>query len=149
MPSGISSVPFAITGSCINSFARLIVLLSKDADNITAIDDNPNTIYPLKRRQALIIDLGKAYQLKGFTYLPEPNNPNNNPIMEYEFYVSKDGKKWGKPVSQGEFSNIVNSPVLQKKEFPEATGRFIKLEPRKIHNHARTTNIAEIGVITR
>lgn len=121
--------------------------LPDDKGNITAIDDNPSTFYLLSQKKELIIDLGQEYQLKGFTYLPQQNNPDNAPIMEYTFSISQDGKRWQK-VSRGEFSNIVNSPVLQKKEFPVTTGRYIKLKPQKIHKNAGTTGIAEIGVIT-
>ncbi|MDE6450970.1 MAG: alpha-L-fucosidase [Odoribacter sp.] len=116
-----------------------------EPDNITAIDDDPETFYTLKGRKELIIDLGKEYGLKGFTYLPEANTP----ILEYEFYVSRDGKKWGKPVSAGEFSNIVNSPVLQKKTFPETTGRFIRLKARKTHGSSGLVRIAEISIVTQ
>ncbi len=122
--------------------------LPADNGNTAAIDDNPFTVYPLKRGKELIIDLGQEYKLKGFTYLPQQNNPDNAPILEYAFYVSHDGKKWGQPVSTGEFSNIVNSPVLQKKEFPETPGRYVKLKALKLHNNSRTSHIAEIGVIT-
>lgn len=121
--------------------------LPDDKGNITAIDDNPSTFYLLSQKKELIIDLGQEYQLKGFTYLPQQNNPDNAPIMEYTFSISQDGKRWQK-VSRGEFSNIVNSPVLQKKEFPVTTGRYIKLKPQKIHKNVGITGIAEIGVIT-
>lgn len=116
--------------------------------DVTAIDDNPLTFYKLPRNQELLIDLGQAYPLTGFTYLPAQNQPDNAPILEYVFSLSKDGKKWI-TVSKGEFSNIVNSPVWQKKEFPMETGRYLKLTPQKIHGNATTSGIAEIGVITR
>lgn len=123
-------------------------LMPADPENITAIDEDPATSYPLDSRQELVIDLGQEQALKGFTYLPEPGNPANHPIMEYEFFISQDGKNWGSPVSRGEFSNIVNSPIEQKKNFATVNGRYIKLKPLKIDSNARTTHIAEIGVIT-
>lgn len=124
-------------------------ILPEDPENTTAIDDDNTNCYTLKKSKELIIDLGREYELKGFTYLPEQNNPSNAPILEYEFFVGKDGKKWEKAVSQGEFPNIVNSPVLQKKQFENTRGRYIKLKPKKIYNSAPVTGIAEIGVITR
>lgn len=122
--------------------------LVRETANVTAIDDNENTAYKLDAGQELTIDLGEEYTLKGFTYLPEQNNPSNAPIMEYTFYVSRDGKNWNQPVSRGEFSNIVNSPIRQEKHFEPVNGRYIRLKPVKVHDNARETGIAEIGVIT-
>ena len=116
-----------------------------EPEDVTAIDDDETTSYPLNKHKELVIDLGKEYELAGFTYLPQQQAPENAPIMEYAFYVSKDGKQWGKPVSEGEFSNIVNSPVWQQKHFPPIQGRFIKLKPRKVEG--KVTGIAEIGVV--
>lgn len=120
-------------------------------DNATAIDDNTATSYRLDTRRLpaeLIIDLNGEYDLNGFTYLPEQNNDANCPVMEYEFYVSKDGKNWEAPVSRGEFSNIVNSPIRQEKHFPANKGRYVKFKAIKVSNQAPESGIAEIGVIT-
>lgn len=119
--------------------------------NTTAIDDNIATSYRLATRRLpaeLIIDLNGEYDLNGFTYLPEQNNSENCPVMEYEFYVSKDGKNWGSPVSTGEFSNIVNSPIRQEKHFRTNKGRYIKFKVITVNNRASESGIAEIGVIT-
>lgn len=95
------------------------------------------------------IDLGETLNLTGFTYLPDQGRWNTGIIFNYEFYVSMDGRSWGKPVSEGEFSNIKNSPIWQKKEFEECKARFIKLRALSPAIDGGRIGIAEIGVITK
>jgi len=75
-----------------------------------AIDNDPATLWStvwfpeIKRHpHEIIIDLGKELDIKGFTYLPRQDGNSNGWINEYEFYVSPDGKEWGKPVAKGCF----------------------------------------------
>ena len=73
--------------------------------------------------------MGVEYEeldLAGFRYLPDQGRWSPGIINNYELYISKNGKNWGKPVSQGEFSNIRNSPVWQTKEFQATKGRYVK-----------------------
>jgi hypothetical protein len=62
--------------------------------------------------------------------------------------VSTDGKNWRNPVSEGEFSNIKNNPVLKTKLFAPVAGRFIKFVGEKEINDHTFMTIAEISVIT-
>jgi large repetitive protein len=52
----------------------------------------------------LVIDLGSAVEITGFTYLPRQDVENGR-IANYEFYVSEDGDDWGEPVASGTFPN--------------------------------------------
>jgi alpha-L-fucosidase len=96
------------------------------------IDDNPATEWNSQKEGTfpyeVTIDLGETIFLQGFTYLPPQGRYIDGTIAQYEFYVSIDGKTWGKPISAGEFSNIRNNPVLQTKEFNKVKARFIKLK---------------------
>ena len=75
----------------------------------------------------LAIDLGKQTNVKGFAYTP-PGKGIEGAIFEYEFYVSKDGKHWGGPISEGEFSNIENNPITRRVMLDQATkAQYIKL----------------------
>lgn len=124
-------------------------LVTNRADS-TPIDDNAATFYKLDARRLpaeLTIDLGRNHSLTGFTYLPAQNNTDHTPITEYQFEVSKDANNWT-AVSRGEFSNIVNSPVLQIKDFPATEGRYIRLKALKINGQGTATDIAEIGIRT-
>ena len=70
--------------------------------------------------------------------------------MDFEFYVSKDGKNWGDAVIKDSFSNIKNNPVTQSVMFKQAVeGRFIRLVGLNEVFGRPYTTAAEIGVITR
>jgi hypothetical protein len=59
----------------------------------------------------IVIDLGKTYRLSGLSVLHRSDvwAPNGS-IKDYEFYVGKDAKDFGVPVSKGQFA----APVLKK-----------------------------------
>ncbi|HKL33914.1 MAG TPA: discoidin domain-containing protein, partial [Tangfeifania sp.] len=123
--------------------------LETNAEN--CIDGNPATALSPDQKLPVdfIVDLGESYNLKGFKYLPDQGRWNPGIIFNYEFYVSSDGKKWGEPVSQGEFSNIKNSPVWQEKQFEPVSGRFIKLRALSPAEENGKVGIAELDVVTQ
>ncbi|RLD88452.1 MAG: alpha-L-fucosidase, partial [Bacteroidetes bacterium] len=96
----------------------------------------------------VVVDLGESLEVSGFTYLPTQQRYIDGTISHYKFYVSSDGKRWGEAVSEGEFSNIRNSPVLQTKIFETTSARYIKFEAEREINDLGYVNIAELGVIT-
>ncbi|MCG8311331.1 MAG: alpha-L-fucosidase [Cytophagales bacterium] len=98
--------------------------------------------------QTVIIDLGEELSLSGFTYLPTQQRYIDGTISNYKFYVSKEGRNWGLPVSEGEFSNIRNNPVLQTKSFDTIKARFIKFVGEKEIDDKNFITIAELGVVT-
>lgn len=98
--------------------------------------------------QTVVMDLGETLKLSGFTYLPTQQRYIDGTVSHYQFYVSKDGKNWGTPVSSGEFSNIRNNPILQTKNFDPVEGRFIKFVGEKEINDKNFITIAELGVLT-
>jgi hypothetical protein len=51
----------------------------------------------------LIVDLGAAQVVTGFTYLPRQDNKVNGRIKDWAFYVSSNGTTWGSPVATGSF----------------------------------------------
>jgi len=52
---------------------------------------------------SLIVDLGAAEVVTGFTYLPRQDNKTNGCIKDWAFYLSRDGTTWGSPVKSGSF----------------------------------------------
>jgi len=124
----------------------------KDPDAPFMIDATVETVWRSDTEeelpQTVIVDLGETVDLSGFTYLPTQTRYIDGTISHYRFYVSKDGKRWGEPVSMGEFSNIRNSPVLQMKMFEFIRGRFIKFVAEREINDKGFTTIAELGVVT-
>ncbi|MEN8118612.1 MAG: alpha-L-fucosidase [Bacteroidota bacterium] len=113
-------------------------------------DGDPNTSWTLRNEPPVdfIIDLGESLSIKGLRYLPDQGRWNPGIIFNYEFYISQDGKNWGEPVSNGEFSNIKNSPVMQQKEFKTKTGWYIKLKALTPAEDNGRVGIAEFDIIT-
>ena len=118
---------------------------------VKLIDDDPNTYWAtdtgVTTIQEVVIDLGKSYDLKGFTYWPMQERYPFGIITNFEFYVSTDNKSWQRAV-RGEFPNIVNSRVEQKINFKATKGRYIRLRGIKVAGEDYTTSFGEIGVIT-
>ncbi len=116
-----------------------------------AIDGNPQSSYHVNGDKFpidIVIDLGEILNIAGFTYLPDQSRWSSGVVKEYGFYVSMNGKDWGRPVSEGEFSNIKSSTVWQKKEFEPVTGRYIKLQALSEVDGVKRLGAAEIGVVT-
>jgi alpha-L-fucosidase len=78
----------------------------------------------------LVIDLGGEQNLSGFKYLPDQNRWPCAMITNYQFYVSNNNTAWNL-VSEGEFSNIRNNPLLQIIEFSPVQARYIKFKTIK------------------
>lgn len=95
----------------------------------------------------LVINLGEILKVKGFKYLPDQARFSNGIINHYEFYTSVDGKKWQQQ-SYGEFSNIKNHPVWQKKLFNPVLAQYIKLSAISNTNGDQKAGYAEIDIIT-
>ncbi|NPA38006.1 MAG: alpha-L-fucosidase [Chlorobi bacterium] len=122
-----------------------------DKNSILAFDGNTGTSYIVTNDKLpvdLVIDLGETLIIKGFTYLPDQSKKSKGIIKDYELYVSRTGKIWGKPVSKGEFSNIKNNPVLQTIKFNPVKGRYIKLRAISTTDDKPIIGVAEFSVIT-
>lgn len=95
----------------------------------------------------LILDLGEVLNIKGFKYLPDQGRFASGIISHFEFYTSKDGKKWQKQ-SYGEFSNIKNHPVWQKKIFNPVMAQYVKLRAISNTKGDQKAGYAEFDIIT-
>jgi alpha-L-fucosidase len=122
-------------------------VLNSEETSINTIDGDPETWWAGKGSNEIIVDLGEDTMLKGFTYLPMQGRWITGFISEYEFYTSRDGDNWTLG-SSGEFSNILNSPILQRVEFEEVAARFIKLKGKRTVDN-NPPSYGEIGVITQ
>lgn len=134
-------------------------ILSTDAQSAyQVLDGNPNTSWnqPGNQRQAsltmpadLVIDLGKEENLTGFRYLPNQSWwADGSIITQYQFEVSADNNTWT-TVSEGEFSNIKNSPFWQTKTFEPVKARYVKLRALKNTKEGSAPGYAEIDIITK
>ncbi|MFV0506823.1 MAG: alpha-L-fucosidase [Bacteroidales bacterium] len=113
-------------------------------------DGNETSTWVVKSDKPMeyVIDLGEELQLMGFLYLPDQRRGSRGIITSFEFYVSTDGKKWGSAVSSGEFSNIENSPIWQRKTFREVTGRFVKFKALSSAGYNQNFGVAELDIIS-
>src|SRR5262245_7677828 len=76
------------------------------------------------RPHELQIDLGEAYDIRGFRYLPGQDGAAGGQSQGYEFYVSHDGQHWGRPVAKGMFASDGQEQEVQ---VASTLGRYIRL----------------------
>ena len=121
-------------------------------DAVNAFDNDPNTLWHTQfsgssdssHPHEIQIDLGSAYEIDAFRYLPRQDGGLNGTIRDYEFYVSVDGIDWGSPVATGTFA-----ADTQEKEVPVpvVTGRFIRLVILSEIAGNPWASVAEINVL--
>ncbi len=117
-----------------------------------SFDGNPATFWHTRFRAAHLppppheiqLDLGATRLVTGFEYLPRQDGITVGDIGSFAFYVSKDGKKWGKPVTTGKFAT---SSSLKRVLFKAKSGRFIRLVSLAEANGTADCNVAELNVL--
>ena len=123
---------------------------AEDGKAANAVDGDPATFWHTQWQDAspahpheIIIKLDPAAKIKGFTYLPRAEGDNGS-IKDYEFYVSEDGKDFGKPVAKGAFENTKEKKTVN---FEARMCGFVKLKALSEVNDGAWTSAAEIGVV--
>lgn len=116
-----------------------------------AIDGDPGTYWQCGfagSKKFLTVDLGKTYDISGFTYTPVVEEDRSGLVFQYRFYVSTDGRDWTLCKCPGEFGNIMYNPIPQSVIFDEVyTARYFRFEPvREVGNRSRV-KVAEIGLL--
>ncbi|XRG98332.1 alpha-L-fucosidase [Salinimicrobium sp. TIG7-5_MAKvit] len=115
------------------------------------IDEDKSTWWASTKNEELpqevVIDLGRDYLLKGFTYHPSQDRWSFGTISDYIFEVSKDNQNWDQ-VASGEFGNIRNNPIEQKVGFEPVEARYIKLKGVRSTDNSGAISIGELSVIT-
>lgn len=158
--SGVAAVAFpAISGPVKRSRARLAVVDFSsqqdpgDGPATSAIDGNTQTIWhsrwnpnEAKFPHHLTLDIGDELSVAGITYHGRGDNQDNGWIKNYQIFVSKDGKTWGTPAHEGEFT--VPQNLEQRVLFAQpAKGRFVKLVALSEHKGRAFATVAELGVL--
>jgi F5/8 type C domain len=115
-----------------------------------AIDGNPATIWHTEWSQStaplphtLVLDLGAAYQVDGFRYLPRQDGTPNGTIAGYQFFVSPDGTTWGTAVAAGTLAADTTEKTVR---FTAKTGRYVRLVAVSEMNGQPWTSAAELNV---
>lgn len=110
-------------------------------------NDLDRSTWKLVKENPVTVDLGKTVSLKAFTYAPLNGETKPTLAFRYDFYVSKDGKKWKKVITKGEFSNIVNNPLPQTKQLPATEeARYIRLQATTVDGKSAQVVLEELGV---
>lgn len=115
-----------------------------------AIDENRISFYQAKQpsgsgTQDIVIDLGKNYAIKSFTYLPRQDKKTGGLADKYVYWVSNDGKDW-KEIAAGEFANIKANPVEQVTQLTKpVSARYFKFSAIRTVDGAGLT-VGELGV---
>ena len=132
---------------------KVISVSSGDLNKVERVIDGSfktswTTSKSSKQLPEIVIDLGKTYNINGFTYVPMQDRWMKGVITNYKFFISKNKTDW-KEVSSGEFGNIWNNPIEQKINFKITNGRYIKFKSTRIHNDELVAGFAEIGILTK
>jgi hypothetical protein len=148
--------PAVVSGTIPQSGWRLKFVSSQElaGENggaINAFDGKASTIWHSAYQPTVAqpphtidIDLGGAYAISGFRYLPRQDGGTNGRIARYEFYVSADGVTWGSTVAAGTLANLAQE---QEVRFAAKTGRFIRLRALSALNGAAFASMAELNVL--
>jgi alpha-L-fucosidase len=120
-----------------------------------AIDGNPATFWHTDwsasppHPHELVIDLGRAVSVAGFTYLPRQDRAVPDSMVESgEVGVSADGERWSNP-QPFEFGNLVNDPSLRTVVFPApaAPARYFRFVSKTGAAGKPYAGAAEIGIL--
>jgi hypothetical protein len=160
MTRNLSIALFAVMMSAQTALGKVkTVAVSAAADSeavgyesYRAMDDDPQTMWhsffgsgETSHPHEIIVDLKKSRDIAGFSYLPRRGGGNGT-IRDFEFYISQNGKNFGKPTLKGAFAhdnaeNIVKLPRTHQ-------GRFIKLRALSEVNGRPWTSIAELRILS-
>lgn len=134
---------------------RLKYVDSEEAGGFAAVqsfDGNPSTFWhtrwstskPTPPPHQIQIDLGEKHLIRGFQYLPRQDGATVGTIRGFKFYVSMDGKNWGKPIATGKFA----TGTQEKRVFgTPKRGRYIRLVGESEVNGNSDCSVAELNVI--
>lgn len=93
--------------------------------------------------QALVIDLGKEYNLNSFAYTPQTFH-RKGMLAKGKLLISKDNVNWTEAADLT-FGNLINDPSKRKVAFSKTiNGRYIKLQSTAIAEDGKSLTVAEL-----
>lgn len=115
-----------------------------------AIDGNVNSFWHSKETgmdQFIEVDLGKGYDISGFTYIPQKKNAKGM-MARGIVKVSLDGENW-QDAGSFEFGNLINDPSRRNYLFNnKMSARYIRIESTEITGGGNSLSIAELDFYT-
>jgi hypothetical protein len=116
-----------------------------------SIDGDPRTHWhtrfgsdQAKPPHELVIDLSGEHTIRGFRYLARQDAGWNGTVAQCEFYVSSDGKEFGKPVCRITFPKTKEP---QEVKWSPLKGRYVLLRIVSEVNGGPWASAAELGVV--
>jgi len=126
--------------------------LPNDRRAVYAIDGNPRTVWHsqfseklARHPHELVMDLGAAYEIRGFRYLARQDSSWNGTFAKTEFYVSNSSDTFGKPAAKATFKKVRASQAADCEE--PVRGRYVLVRILSEVNENPWASAAEIGVI--
>ena len=121
-------------------------------EGFRAMDGDPQSMWHTRwefgetpHPHEIVIDLGAAYEISGFAYLPRSGGGNGT-IKDYECYVSDRDKAFGDPVVKGTFAQVNAENVVR---FPAPVkGRYVRLVARSEVAGRPWTSIAGLRILS-
>ena len=131
-------------------------------EGFKAIDDNPKTMWHTswnagntKYPHEIQIDLGKEVQMTGVVYTPRQDGNTNGLLKNYEVYLSKNGKDWGKAAAKGSLErNATIKKIMFDWSYQGDTattarkGRYVRLVGLSGFEGDNYLSVAQFDVIT-
>src|SRR6202158_1534481 len=90
------------------------------------------------------IDMGTAYIINEFRYLPRQDGGMNGRIGQYEFYATNDLSNWGAPLATGSFANDATE---KQGLFASNVYRYIRLRALTEASGGPWTSMADLNVL--
>ncbi len=125
---------------------------ANDRRAVYAIDGNPRTVWHsqfsgglAKHPHELVMDLGAAYEIRGFRYLARQDSSWNGAFAKTEFFVSDSPDKFGEPAARTTFKKVRISQSADCEK--PVRGRYILVRILSEVNKNPWASAAEIGVI--
>ncbi len=149
-----------LSGTAASSFGlsksgwKVVAQAIKNGNAKSAIDEDPKTFWhthpmsgELAPPQSFTVDMGKEYNVSGFSYLPRQDGTRHGMTSRYIFEVSMNGKNF-KKVAEGEFGNLRANPIEQTINFDAQKARYFRFTGTATleKNHV---SAAEIGIFTK
>lgn len=154
----IAIIATAIALSPANAAAKAIgVKVLADSENYgyeawKAMDGDPETMWHTSFGSItpsyphhIIFDLGKSYEISGFTYLPRTAGGSNGTISDYELYITDNPNKYGKPIIKSKFTKANGENIVKLDN--KTRGRFVKLLAATEVNGNPWSSIAEMQIL--
>lgn len=131
---------------CINGIGAYYAPNATDrfVEKIDDVKGLPFTV-AAKDESSLTLDLGGEQLVQAFYYLPQQGAQRKGLVANYEIYVGNSLSSMSK-VATGEFSNILNNPVMQEVHFAPVRARYVMLKAVRMATPGEALGYEKVAV---